>query len=137
MCLTHTDLKPENIMLVNAELTEVPTYSDAEIEEEPVRPKKQYFVILRLMFEEQPQSYRLSNARIQIIDFGSAHYDWQRHTHVVSTRHYRAPEVILSTSRLTMLGKGAFSLPCLCLHLCLIASLPEPMAFRCRMVPSL
>jgi serine/threonine protein kinase len=33
--------------------------------------------------------------RVKLIDFGSATFDWEHHSSVVSTRHYRAPEVIL------------------------------------------
>lgn len=33
--------------------------------------------------------------RLQVIDFGSATFNAQYHSSVVSTRHYRAPEVIL------------------------------------------
>ena len=33
--------------------------------------------------------------RTQVIDFGSATFEEQYHSSVVSTRHYRAPEVIL------------------------------------------
>lgn len=32
---------------------------------------------------------------IKVIDFGSATFDDQYHSSIVSTRHYRAPEVIL------------------------------------------
>lgn len=32
---------------------------------------------------------------IKLIDFGSATFDEQYHSTIVSTRHYRAPEVIL------------------------------------------
>ena len=32
---------------------------------------------------------------MKLIDFGSATFDWEHHSTVVSTRHYRAPEVIL------------------------------------------
>ena len=32
---------------------------------------------------------------MKIVDFGNATYDHEHHTSVVSTRHYRAPEVIL------------------------------------------
>lgn len=32
---------------------------------------------------------------IKLIDFGSATFDWEHHSTIVSTRHYRAPEVIL------------------------------------------
>lgn len=37
----------------------------------------------------------LKSAEIQVIDFGSATWSKDYHTTVVSTRHYRAPEVIL------------------------------------------
>ena len=32
---------------------------------------------------------------IVVIDFGSATYEHDHHTSIVSTRHYRAPEVVL------------------------------------------
>lgn len=32
---------------------------------------------------------------IKLIDFGSATFEDQHHSSIVSTRHYRAPEVIL------------------------------------------
>lgn len=32
---------------------------------------------------------------IRLIDFGSATFDYEHHSTIVSTRHYRAPEVIL------------------------------------------
>ena len=37
----------------------------------------------------------LIDADIRLIDFGSATFDDEYHSSVVSTRHYRAPEVIL------------------------------------------
>eukprot|EP00045_Choanoeca_perplexa_P011514 m.122728 g.122728 ORF g.122728 m.122728 type:complete len:387 (+) comp15657_c0_seq5:1782-2942(+) len=77
MCLTHTDLKPENIMLVSPQMEQFEASYDKDGAPKPPR-------------------FRLENTRIQLIDFGSAHYDWQRHTSIVSTRHYRAPEVILN-----------------------------------------
>jgi len=36
-------------------------------------------------------------ADIRVIDFGSATYEDEHHSHIVSTRHYRAPEVVLGT----------------------------------------
>lgn len=39
----------------------------------------------------------LSSA-IKLIDFGSTTFEHQDHTYVVSTRHYRAPEVILGNT---------------------------------------
>ena len=37
----------------------------------------------------------VSRTDIKVIDFGSATFDWEHHSTIVSTRHYRAPEVIL------------------------------------------
>lgn len=38
---------------------------------------------------------RVKNTHIRLIDFGSATFDHEHHSTIVSTRHYRAPEVIL------------------------------------------
>jgi len=38
----------------------------------------------------------LRSTEIQLIDFGSATFEDEYHSFVVSTRHYRAPEIILS-----------------------------------------
>lgn len=70
MQLTHTDLKPENILLVNAD----------------------YDMVLMASGTERR---KLKNRQIRLIDFGSATFDHEHHSRVVSTRHYRAPEVIL------------------------------------------
>jgi dual-specificity kinase len=35
------------------------------------------------------------SSAIKVIDFGSTAYEHQDHNYIVSTRHYRAPEVIL------------------------------------------
>lgn len=37
----------------------------------------------------------LKRLDVKVVDFGNATYDHEHHTSVVSTRHYRAPEVIL------------------------------------------
>ena len=37
----------------------------------------------------------VKNTELRVIDFGSATFDWEHHSTIVSTRHYRAPEVIL------------------------------------------
>jgi len=44
----------------------------------------------------QKQQYRrVKCTDIRLIDFGSATFDDEHHSAVVSTRHYRAPEVLL------------------------------------------
>ena len=37
----------------------------------------------------------MKSSDMRLIDFGSATFDHEHHSTVVSTRHYRAPEVIL------------------------------------------
>ncbi|XP_055499115.1 dual specificity protein kinase CLK4-like isoform X1 [Leucoraja erinacea] len=69
--LTHTDLKPENILFVN---------SDYHIEYNSKTKHDDRTVI---------------NPDIKVVDLGSATFDDEHHSTVVSTRHYRAPEVIL------------------------------------------
>lgn len=74
--ITHTDLKPENILFVN----------DAYEVEYPPSSKgsskiRQYLVV--------------KDPTIRLIDFGSATFEHEHHSKVVSTRHYRAIEVIL------------------------------------------
>ncbi|KAJ8387873.1 hypothetical protein AAFF_G00149080 [Aldrovandia affinis] len=69
--LTHTDLKPENILFVD---------SDYHIKYNP-----------KMKQDERT----LKSTDVKVVDFGNATYDHEHHTSVVSTRHYRAPEVIL------------------------------------------
>ncbi|XP_024985461.1 serine/threonine-protein kinase AFC3 isoform X3 [Cynara cardunculus var. scolymus] len=76
LCLIHTDLKPENILLVSPEYLKLPGYKRASQGE--------------THFRCLPKS-----SEIKLIDFGSTAYDNQNHSSIVSTRHYRAPEVIL------------------------------------------
>ncbi|XP_034554131.1 dual specificity protein kinase CLK2b [Notolabrus celidotus] len=69
--LTHTDLKPENILFVN---------SDFSLIYNP---------------EKKCNERRVNNTTVRLVDFGSATFDHEHHSTVISTRHYRAPEVIL------------------------------------------
>ena len=69
--LTHTDLKPENILFFD---------SSHDIAYDPKQKKDFRFI---------------RNPEIRLIDFGSATFDHEHHSTIVSTRHYRAPEVIL------------------------------------------
>ncbi|XP_042946245.1 serine/threonine-protein kinase AFC1 isoform X3 [Carya illinoinensis] len=77
--LIHTDLKPENILLVSSEYVKVPDYKFL------ARSTK-----YGSYFKNLPKS-----SAIKLIDFGSTTFEHQDHSYVVSTRHYRAPEVIL------------------------------------------
>lgn len=40
----------------------------------------------------------IKDTEVRLIDFGSATFDDEHHSTVVSTRHYRAPEVILGNN---------------------------------------
>ncbi|KAG0080919.1 dual specificity protein kinase kns1, partial [Podila epicladia] len=71
--LIHTDLKPENILLANGDFR-MATY------------KGKPGIKMRRI---------LKNPDIRLIDFGSATFEEDHHSSVVSTRHYRAPEIIL------------------------------------------
>ena len=51
-------------------------------------------VIVDFIFQRR-DIRRVKNTEVRLIDFGSATFDWEHHSKVVSTRHYRAPEVIL------------------------------------------
>lgn len=81
--LIHTDLKPENILLV--------------------QNSYQTFTYNRQIPSSSQTSSRIARQRrvlldteIRLIDFGSATFDDEYHSSVVSTRHYRAPEIILN-----------------------------------------
>ena len=79
--MTHTDLKPENVLFVSP--------GDWRVELVAQGAKSS---------GGQPntkQVRRMRDSRVKLIDFGSATFDWEHHSSVVSTRHYRAPEVIL------------------------------------------
>lgn len=69
--LTHTDLKPENILFVNSDSESI--YN--------VKRKRHI--------------KKVKCCDIKLIDFGSATFNHEHHSAVISTRHYRAPEVIL------------------------------------------
>ena len=54
----------------------------------------------------------LQSTDIRLIDFGSATFEEEYHSTVVSTRHYRAPEIILGTLLLFASMISSFTLPC-------------------------
>jgi len=69
--LTHTDLKPENMLFVDSSYDSY--WSD----------------------NARQNIHILQKSDVRLIDFGSATFDHEHHSTVVSTRHYRAPEVVL------------------------------------------
>ncbi|KAK8478853.1 hypothetical protein V6N13_090426 [Hibiscus sabdariffa] len=77
--LIHTDLKPENILFVSPEYVKIP---DEQV--------MSCSAIRETCYRRLPKS-----SAIKVIDLGSAVYEHQDHNYIVSTRHYRAPEVIL------------------------------------------
>ncbi|KAK1756272.1 kinase-like domain-containing protein [Echria macrotheca] len=80
--LIHTDLKPENILLCQNDYQtftynrKVPSSSST-------------------VTRQATQRRVLLDTEIRLIDFGSATFEDEYHSSVVSTRHYRAPEIIL------------------------------------------
>jgi len=66
--IVFTDLKPENVVFENDD-------------------------VIRVGGSNVP-----SNLRIRLVDFGSTVFDAGWHSHLVQTRHYRAPEVVLRTN---------------------------------------
>lgn len=70
LSVVHTDLKPENMLLSSSEHTKLDKEKYSKLGcRVPVNPS------------------------MRVIDFGSATFEEDRHSTVVSTRHYRAPEV--------------------------------------------
>ncbi|KAL7920869.1 serine/threonine protein kinase, CMGC group [Trichoderma austrokoningii] len=80
--LIHTDLKPENILLCDNSYQTF-TYN-RKIPSSSTTINRQ-----------ASQRRVLLDTEIRLIDFGSATFQDEYHSSVVSTRHYRAPEIIL------------------------------------------
>lgn len=81
--LIHTDLKPENILLVNNSYQTFTYNRNIPSSSTAVTRNSKYRKVLL-------------DPEIRLIDFGSATFDDEYHSSVVSTRHYRAPEIILN-----------------------------------------
>lgn len=54
-----------------------------------------YFYITKIFVLQKRDVRRVKSTDVRLIDFGSATFDHEHHSTIVSTRHYRAPEVIL------------------------------------------
>ena len=52
----------------------------------------------------------IKDTSVRLVDFGSATFDHEHHSTVISTRHYRAPEVLL--------GKRKILYVCVCMCVC-------------------
>lgn len=57
------------------------------------------FILFSLFFQRKDVR-RVKRTDIRLIDFGSATFDHEHHSSIVSTRHYRAPEVILGKKKI-------------------------------------
>lgn len=81
--LIHTDLKPENILLVNSNYQTFTYNRNIPSSSSLTNRTAKY---RRVLLEPE----------IRLIDFGSATFEEDYHSSVVSTRHYRAPEIYLN-----------------------------------------
>lgn len=55
----------------------------------------------------------VKSTAVRVVDFGSATFDHEHHSTIVSTRHYRAPEVILGESYCKLLAMNSLKTPIL------------------------
>jgi dual-specificity kinase len=105
--LVHTDLKPENILLASLEYSKL---------EPPSAARRGRAAARRVPCGDQ----------IRVIDFGSATFEDQYHSSIVSTRHYRAPEVILGLG--WSFPCDLWSVGCILVELATGARAPPPRA---------
>lgn len=82
--IIHTDLKPENILLCDESFVEKQMPPGAI---STMSPRRQSVSGGKRRF--------LTNPEVKLIDFGSAVFHNEYHPAVISTRHYRAPEIVL------------------------------------------
>jgi len=84
--LTHTDLKPENVLLSSR--------SKAQPSDFPRQAA--WFKQKGISSSHKGSQYlRPASNDIKIIDFGNATYESEHHSSIINTRQYRGPEVLL------------------------------------------
>lgn len=88
--LIHTDLKPENILLVNNEETIYRIYNHTA----STASSRDHLSTRRRRRDHDAQRVPACT-KVKLIDFGGATYDNEKKSSIVSTRQYRAPEVIM------------------------------------------
>lgn len=97
--LTHTDLKPENILFVdstyNIEYNSKMVSNCMKLCTCLEEGSDDVSLIATTVLSQKRDERTLKKLDVKVVDFGNATYDHEHHTSVVSTRHYRAPEVIL------------------------------------------
>lgn len=88
--LTHTDLKPENILFLSSDCST--SFNARKVSHQQFKNEE---VNEHFFFLQNREIKRVKSTDIRLIDFGSATFDHEHHSTIVSTRHYRSPEVIL------------------------------------------
>ena len=88
LTIIHTDLKPENILLTCEDSVLVPGSSKTDLVAMPLSPES-------ASLQQGGPHKRLLCTEIALIEFGSAILEENYRGDIVSTRHYRAPEIIL------------------------------------------
>lgn len=87
--IIHTDIKPENILLCDDQNFIQYQLPDSVVSKLSPRRRKASQNGIRKI---------LKTPEIKIIDFGSAIFYDEYHPPIISTRHYRAPEIVLGLS---------------------------------------
>lgn len=82
--IIHTDLKPENVLLC-----------DESYVGKPLSPQTYSSLSPRRKSACGGERRFLTNPEVKLIDFGSAVFHNEFHPAIISTRHYRAPEIVL------------------------------------------
>eukprot|EP00927_Polykrikos_kofoidii_P048205 TRINITY_DN42425_c0_g1_i1.p1 TRINITY_DN42425_c0_g1~~TRINITY_DN42425_c0_g1_i1.p1 ORF type:complete len:579 (-),score=119.96 TRINITY_DN42425_c0_g1_i1:55-1791(-) len=84
--LTHTDLKPENVLLQSRDPAQPSAF-----------PRQAEWAHHRGLAPNHTgsQYMRPATSQIKLIDFGNATYANEHHSSIINTRQYRGPEVLL------------------------------------------